>query len=348
VSQISPPVRILLAGALVFLVAWFTVLRPKAPDITPAPPVATATGTPTDGLGRAVAKARGAAATAEAAGEAAAGETDTPATQAGSATKAAQSQARPAVAIPADVLAKLPKDVAAALTAHKTLVLGVIADGATPLRPLADDDRYVRNALRRANRYDGEVVVKRVPASSLVRYAPLVNGLKVNQTPSIVVIDGQLHGTVLTGYADRISINQVIADARANSVHPLIRDSYLRKVNTFCTHYYTAETRWSYPTIPGKPARVSSMNRRVSLEKRYRALFARIAAPARWRGLKRQYLAALGDYQRTLFKQAAAIKQGDHAAWISATLSFDPASSRKVDARFDKLGVTSCVIDRRS
>jgi hypothetical protein len=90
------------------------------------------------------------------------------------------------------------------------------------------------------------------------------------------------------------------------------------------------------------------MNRRVSLEKRYRALFARIAAPARWRGLKRQYLAALGDYQRTLFKQAAAIKQGDHAAWISATLSFDPASSRKVDARFDKLGVTSCVIDRRS
>ena len=30
VSQISLPVRILLIGAVVFLAAWFTVLRPKA------------------------------------------------------------------------------------------------------------------------------------------------------------------------------------------------------------------------------------------------------------------------------------------------------------------------------
>ena len=43
-------------------------------------------------------------------------------------------------------------------------MLGVLADGATDCRPLADDDRYVRNALRDVNRYDGDVFVKTVPA----------------------------------------------------------------------------------------------------------------------------------------------------------------------------------------
>lgn len=349
-SQISPPIRIVLVGAIVFLAAWFTVLRPKsATTVEPAAtPVATATAKPTDGLGRAVAKARGAVATAEGAAKAAAGETaqtqTQTQTQAGSAAKTAQ----PAVAIPADVLAKLPRDVSAALKAHETIVLGVIADGATPWRPLADDDRYVRNALRHVNRYDGAVLVKRVPVGSLVRYAPLVGDLQVDQTPSIVVIDGKLRGTVLPGYVDRISINQAIADARRSSIHPLISDPYLRKLNTVCTQYYTAEDRWSYPTIPGKKARVSSMDRRIRLEKDYRALVARIPAPARWHGLKHQFLASMDSFQSALFKQADAIKRNDSAAWVRATQSFDRTATDKVDARFDKLGVTSCVLDRRS
>ena len=33
---------------------------------------------------------------------------------------------------------------------------------------------------------------------------------------------------MLTGYVDRIAINQVIADARADSISPKISDSYLR------------------------------------------------------------------------------------------------------------------------
>ena len=33
VSQISQPVRILLIGAVVFLAAWFTLLRPKAETV---------------------------------------------------------------------------------------------------------------------------------------------------------------------------------------------------------------------------------------------------------------------------------------------------------------------------
>ncbi|MEA2274939.1 MAG: hypothetical protein QOI98_3647, partial [Solirubrobacteraceae bacterium] len=58
VSQISPPVRILLIGAVVFLAAWFTVLRPKAETIEPT----TTTPAPkTTGLGKAVAAAKSAA-----------------------------------------------------------------------------------------------------------------------------------------------------------------------------------------------------------------------------------------------------------------------------------------------
>jgi hypothetical protein len=181
-----------------------------------------------------------------------------------------------------------------------------------------------------------------------VRYAPLVGDLQVNQTPSIVVVDGNLHGTVLAGYVDRIAINQAIADARRNSIHPLISDPYLRKLNATCTRFYTAEDRWSQPTIPGKKARVSAMDRRVALEKRYRAVVARIPAPARWRGLKQQFLTALDDFHRPLFKQLAALKTGDLSAWAAATASYDWTSVRKLDARFNKAGVTSCALDRRS
>jgi hypothetical protein len=353
VSQISPPVRILLVGAIVFLAAWFTVLRPKSAS-TAAPaatPVATATGTPTDGLGRAVAKARGAAATAETAAKAAAGESTAktqPQAQTGTATKSPQVREVKAVAIPDNVLAKLPHDVSRALNAQDTIVLGVIADRATELRPLADDDRYVRNALSRVNTYDGAVLVKVVPVSQLVRYAPLVGDLEINQTPSVVVIDHKLRGTVLTGYVDRISINQAIADARANGVRPLIPDPYLRKLSATCTQWTTHQDRWSYPTIPGRKALKSSMDRRVRLETRYRAIFTDLAAPKRWRSLKAEFVAALKSYDASLVRQTKAIKAHDHHAWVTATESFDTGRFRKLDARLDDLGVTGCVSNRRS
>ena len=131
-------------------------------------------------------------------------------------------------------------------------MLGVIADGATDYRPLADDDRYVRNALRDVNRYDGDVFVKTVPLAKLSEYGAMVNDLGVNQTPSIVVIDRDLKGRVLDGYVDRIAINQVIADARADSISPKISDAYLRDLNAICGQFETRVNRVSFPTIRGK------------------------------------------------------------------------------------------------
>ena len=200
VSQISTPMRILLIGAVVFLAAWFTLLSPKAAE-TCRPPT-----TDHDRHARP-------ATTTAATRRPKPGHRD---------RRRARSEAgRRAAAIPAEALAKLPKDVAKRAEASKTLVLGVFADDATDYRPLADDDRYVRNALRDVNRYDGEVFVKTVPASQALQATARWSTTSASTSrPSVVVIDRNLKGRVLTGYVDRIAINQVIADARARLASP--------------------------------------------------------------------------------------------------------------------------------
>jgi hypothetical protein len=314
------PVRILLAGAVLFLAAWFTVLRPKAETVEPPPatPAATATATP-------------AAAHAKS----------------GSAVKPSATPAPDAPAIPAAALAKLPRDVAGALLARKTVVLGVIADGATHWRPLADDDRYVRNALRHVNRYKGAVLVKTVPVGALATYAPIVGDLHVNQTPSVVVVDGDLKARVLAGYVDRISINQAIADARRATIEPLISDPYLRRLNAVCRRYVTSEDRWSWPTIDGRKALVSSLDRRLAIEQRYHAVLVRMPAPARWRGLKHQFVTVQGRRTGVVAKQTAALKRADPSAFAAADSGY-ATPRRALDERLDALGVTSCVANRRS
>jgi hypothetical protein len=344
VSQISPPVRIVLAGAVIFLAAWFTVLRPKAATVDPPVPVSTP-----GVMGGAVGKAKSAAATAEGAAKAAAGETEP-----GSAAKpetAAADPAKaqtPAVAIPAAVLAKLPHDVSKSLKQHDTIVLGVIADGATELRPLADDDRFVRQALHKVNHYDGEVLVKTVPVGHLARFAPLVGDLNVNQTPSVVVIDRDLKARVLTGYADKIAINQAIADARRDSIHPYITDTYLRKLNTVCAQFYTSIERWSLPTSPGKKAMNASLDRGVAIFDRYHAAVARIPAPAKWRGLKTQFVKVMANREAGIRKAFGAVKRNDPQGAYDAVLAFDFTKVRALDKRFDAAGVTGCSIGRRS
>jgi hypothetical protein len=342
VSQISPPVRILLAGAIIFLAAWFTVLRPKSgASVAPvATPAATVTAKPTDAFGKAVAKAKGAVAQSNAASARDGGETQTQAqTQAQSGSTAKAAPAQPAIAIPAKVLATLPEDVAHALRARDTIVLGVIADGATDIRPLADDDRYVRGALDHVNRYDGHVFVKRVPVGSLARYAPLVGDLEVNQTPSIVVIDGKLQGTVLAGYVDQATINQAIADARGTT----IADPYLRKLSLTCTRYYTRVDRWSLPTEPGKAARAASNRDAIGIVATYHALVARTPAPARWRGLKSQLLTHLAVREKALKAVAR------HGQISAAEFRIDnSAAAAALDRSFSRAGAWGCAVDRQS
>jgi hypothetical protein len=311
--------RILLVGAVVFLAAWFTLLRPKAAEV---PPTTTTATTPA---------------------------TAAPATKAGSATTSAPDPKPAEVpAIPAEALAKLPKDVAAALQAKKTLVLGVIADGATDYRPLADDDRYVRNALRDVNRYDGEVFVKTVPAGRLSRYGAMVNDLGVKQTPSIVVIDGQLKGRVLTGYVDRIAINQVIADARAETISPKIAKAYLRDLNALCGRFETRANRHSYPTIRGEKALASSYLRAAKLARRYRVKVSALKTPAEFRSMEERYVTVLKTWERRNQALAKAVRTGTVSDDARADLIVPGKTLRKLDRQFDEAGVTDCAVNRRS
>jgi hypothetical protein len=351
VSQISLPVRIILVGAVVFLAAWFTVLRPKSeptvPPLTTSTTTAPPAATPQTGLGRAVDEARKVAgkATATTAQPA-------PTAAAAAGTKATTSapnvKEQPAAitAVPAEVLAKLPKDVAAALKARKVLVLAVLSNDAKPWRPVADDDRYVGNALKQTNRYNGDVVVKRVSLDKLSTYGPLVNDLGVGQSPSIVVIDRDLKGSVLTGYVDAVSINQVIADARQNSIHPNVSDPYLRDINSLCTNYYSQQTRWSHPTVRGRPAETASYKRALAIIQDYRHGIARRNAPAKYKRFKAAFVKLVARDQK---RMAALVK-----ASKTRTVRDDRATEKLIDLKlyraFDKqanaVGATSCAINR--
>ncbi len=344
-SQISLPVRILLIGAVVFLAAWFTVLKPKPAEIEPATtPITTTTTEPATGPGKAVDAAKQAAATAAAAAQAAAGETapatTDPATGAATTTTPETKPAEPtALAIPAEALAKLPTDVAAALKERKVLVLAVFGEKGTAWAPMPDDDRYVRNNLRKVNRYDGEVFVKRTTGDQLSTYGSLVNDLDVNQTPSVVVIDRNLKGKVLTGYVDRIAINQAIADARRDSINPDIKVAYLREANSICGHLETRMDRWSYPTIAGKKPLKASYARRLAILRQYRRQVVRTAAPAQFRALKKQWLVVFSGAERSW---ATLVKTGKPGKGASA------ADVATLDGMFNAAGLTDCAINRRS
>ncbi len=100
------------------------------------------------------------------------------------------------------------------------------------------------------------MVVKRVALDKLSTYGSLVNDLGVSQSPSVVVIDRDLKGTVLTGYVDTVAINQVIADAR-HEQHPPERHGRLpaRRQRAAARDSTRASTRWSHPTVAGQQPR---------------------------------------------------------------------------------------------
>ena len=75
--------------------------------------------------------------------------------------------------------------------------------------------------------------------------------------PSVVVIDRDLKGTVLTGYVDRVSINQAIADARRDSIDPDITDAYLREANADLRRFELRIDRWSLPDDPRQEGRAA-------------------------------------------------------------------------------------------
>jgi hypothetical protein len=362
VSQISIPMRIVLVGAVLFLAAWFTVLKPSQPAITPEAPITAAPGaaarptdpgaaaTPASAAGRVEAKAKDAAAKAESnvGGAANAGVEDTtaPAPGAPSAsaktTQAPVTDLAPLAALSSASLAGLPRAVRGALRKREVIVLGVLNTDAKPWAPMAEDDRSVRDALRRVNRYGGEVVVRTTPLGRVAKYDGLIKALNVAQSPTVVVIDRDRRAVALPGYVDERTVDQAIADARRASTTRDIQDTFLRKVNANCAYYDMLAERAPYPTVGAPRASQAAMPR---LATRRRAGIARITAPARWRGLKARYVRALDADVARSRRVLAAVKRKDQAA-VDRAMQAGNALPAPVDRRLNAAGLTACATNR--
>ena len=210
-SQVSPPIRILLAASVLFMAVYFVALRPGAeePAATPAPGAAA----PQSAPGQTAKTATDAAAQASAAAQARSGQAPVTAPNTTSATDTVTGGQPAPVAEPSkkDVKnAGLPRSVAKAVASKKVVVLYF-------WNSKAADDRQVRREVRGVARHKGKVVVHVASIGDISRYAPITRGVDVQQSPTVVVVDRNLKGDKLEGFVDQQTIDQAVSDALRSS-----------------------------------------------------------------------------------------------------------------------------------
>ena len=266
-SQISPPIRILLVAVIGLIAVYMLFLRPKTEEAVPvaAAPAATSpvpakdpNATPSSKPGTAVNQAVRGADSASARADAAAGgavaeaEGGTVPTTTG-ATATAPTTAAPVngeSGVPAPItkktLATLPKDVRGAVRKHQVLVLLFYNNRSA-------DDRAVRRALNKVNRYGGQVFVDAHWIKSVSRYQAITRGADVEQSPTVIVADRNLKSETLVGYVDAKTIDQAVVDAIRASGGSLIKSPYFRKLDRICA---SVEQRVKALAPPAAPATI--------------------------------------------------------------------------------------------
>jgi hypothetical protein len=225
-SQISPPIRILLVCALAFLAAWMLFLRPKDDAGTPA------AATPTTQSSRPVEAGGGKA-------ESLPGKVVEQANEATAAQDARAEQladgAAPTAAAPSATRATTTEPAGDAAAAEPgKLTKKAAAEGGLPLRvlramgdrkvvvllfwsPKAADDKAVRKALVGIDRHKGKVLAHATHINRIAAYGQITRGADVSQSPTVVVVDRNRKVETLVGYVDRPSIDQAVTDALRNS-----------------------------------------------------------------------------------------------------------------------------------
>lgn len=184
-DQISPPFRIALVALLGVCALWFTVLKPKDPaaQAPPAPSVtAPAAATP------ATTRSTPAAA---------------PDASASKAAPRARTAAAPKAA-PADRTAPLLR----ALDRKQAVVLLF-------WNPRGIEDRAVHRAVGAVTRRDGRVLVKSVPVAAVGRYEAITRGVKVLESPTVLVIGPDRKVKPIVGYTITGEVDQAVADVLA-------------------------------------------------------------------------------------------------------------------------------------
>jgi hypothetical protein len=337
VSQISPPIRILLVLTAAVLGVYMLFLRPKPEEIPPLEPTDTSVSQPgkvRDAAEDAVDAANGQLSQQESVDGVDAGEA------AGSTTKkdSAAKPAAAAAATPAEDLKGLPKDVRAAIRKDKVLVLLFWNEKSS-------DDRAVQKSVSEIGTRDGRVFVKTAPLKRISKYGRIARGVSVEQSPTVVVADRDLRAETLVGYADRTTIDQAVTDALRNS-DGLFTSSYLRSVDGTCVQYGNQwhSVPWYYVGSPRQADR--RMERLDTVWAGFVADFKAIDAPKKWRSFHKASVADMEAYGAQIHKASVAIgpkltTRANVAKIQQAAAAVKPIAKR-ANRRFNAEGLLRC------
>ena len=342
-SQISPPIRILLVLTVAVLGVYMLFLRPKpveAPPPTPAAPNLETDAPAVSQPGKIVEKAQGAAKASEehdARVQKKLDEVDGGETAAGVAKVKPGAPAAPGAV--AEDLKGLPKPVAAALRQNQVLVL-LFWNGRSA------DDKAVHAALKRVDRWNGRVSVQSAPISRIARYGRIARGVDVQQSPTVVVADPNLQAETLVGYVDAATINQAVVDALRNG-RAMFTSSYLRAVDKTCWQHGNA--MHAIPDVYGGGS-VRRADRRMSrYVARYQdfvAAFRSVPAPKRYAGFKAASLDDLAAGGNIMASFSSSLTPSTGVAALIASESRFKAEARpvqkRVNSRFDAHGLYRC------
>jgi hypothetical protein len=344
-SQISPPIRILLVAVIGLIAVYMLFLRPKPEEAVPAATAPTAaTPVPAKDPGAATSSGSGAVVqnavkrTTDAGAQAkvAAGETPgglaadgtttgapatgTAATGTAATGNPATTQAGAAAPITKATLAALPRDVRRAVRKHKVIAMLFYNNRSS-------DDRAVRRALSKVDTYGGQVFVDAHWIKSVSRYQAIARGVDVEQSPTIVVADRNLKAETLVGYVDRETINQAVVDAIRASGGSIIRNSYFRKLDRVC-----ATTELQVKALPKPVAAAGVAAYLTGAQALSAGMVAQVAAikpAAKHKGFHKRFKAYAADTTAILTTAAADAKARPRSAVGAAT-----AKGKRLDKTF--------------
>jgi hypothetical protein len=220
-AQVSRPVQVLLALTLVFGLVWFLALRPKPAE--PSAPASAPSGQGESaipgGPGNALDKARSGAGKANADNTARPGAVDSAASGAPGAPGGAAAPARPGGAPtgspasatgPAGIVVTGAPVARGASPAAVTRALGRSKAVVVLFHGRGSDDSLVRSELSKVARRGGRVAVFSASIDRVSDFGALTTGVKVMQSPTVVVAGPVGQGRALRGYTDSTEIDQAV------------------------------------------------------------------------------------------------------------------------------------------
>ncbi|HWM09152.1 MAG TPA: hypothetical protein VNO82_07400 [Solirubrobacteraceae bacterium] len=329
-SQISPPIRILLVLTVAVMGVYMLFLRPKPVEVPPSTPTDTSVSDP----GKIRDAAEGAVDAVNSRQGVEAGETAS-----GTATAKQGGTAKPgAEATPAEDLKGIPKPVRKAIRQDKVLVLA-FTNGKSA------DDRAVEAAMKKVDRWDGRVFVRTAPLSRISRYGRIARGVSVEQSPTVVVADRGLQAETLVGYVDGRTIDQTVVDAM-RSTTGMFTSSYLRQAEKVCASY---SERWnSVPNLWfGTPKQADRRLARLDVVwAGFLADYQALDAPKKHAAFHKASVADIKAYGAGIHSASTAIGPKTDLNAVSTRVDSAEANVRPVakraDRRFDAQGLYRC------